>query len=96
MGSFESAARWTTASNPLEVRRCDVADVAAHCRDRREVCAEIASLVEARVEAGDVVPRRLELRREDRADVPVASGDEDAHPVGHGAITSFGALKASA
>ena len=80
----------------VEVRRRDVADVAAHRRDRREVCAEVAALVEARVEADDVVPCRLELRREDRADVPVAAGDEDAHPVGHGAITSFGALKASA
>ena len=83
---------------PAEVRRCDVADVAAQRRDRaRRSAPKSHPSVEERVEAGDVVPRRLRapargLSRCTRG-CPVT---RTRIAVGHGAITSFGALKASA
>jgi hypothetical protein len=56
-----------------------VADIG--CRRRRPIDAvvEPADAVEARVDAGDVVAAGHQIRREDRADVALAAGDQYAH-----------------
>ena len=94
MGSFERAARWTTASNPSQISARHVAYVASGRPDGGEVVPEVTSLVETGVESDHVVTRLSQLRGEHRADVAVASGYKNAHGtswVVHGESTTFGA-----
>jgi hypothetical protein len=62
-----------------EVVDRDVADVAPQRGDRLRLVAEAAARVQAGVEPDHLVPRRLEERDEDGADVAVVTGDENSH-----------------
>ena len=77
-GSFERAARWTTASNPARCSGPHVPNVEAQC-GASGARHQVAALVEEHVEARDVVARRQEGRDQDRADIAVVAGDEDFH-----------------
>ena len=95
-GSFERAARWTTASKPVEIGGRHVADIEGERRLELGARPEVAAAIEERVEADDVVTRVAQHRREHRADVPVMPCDEDltASQLPHGADVQVGDLGA--
>ena len=76
-GSLESAARWTTASNPRRSSAVTSRTSSSSARQRVLDGAEIAAAVVERVEPGHVVPGRDESRPGHRAEVAVVAGDED-------------------
>ena len=78
-GSFDSAARCTTASTPVEVGGRQVAQVAPQRLHRRRRLQEVAAVEEAGVEADDRVPVLTQQRAEHGADVALMAGDQNLH-----------------
>ena len=63
----------------LQLGRADVADVADDGPNRPYLRSEVAASVKLGVESQDVVPRFCQEGCQDRADVALTSGNEDAH-----------------
>ena len=79
-GSLDNAARWMTASKPVNCSRRHVPQVHPHTRRVRGCGAEHAVGEEAGVQTGYVVSGGLQDRHHDRAQIALMPGDEYSHP----------------
>ena len=78
-GSFDSAARCTTASKPSRSARVKIAEVFANLGNCRERVAEIAARKQIGVEADDFMACRTQDRPRDRADVALVTSQQNFH-----------------